>query len=230
MSDENFEFVVNQRVVYPSQGVGQITEIFEKDVKGEKVPYYKIYLDVSEMIVMVPVKNAEMLGIRPIVSAEDALKALDSLSDEIEPVTSDWKLRYQMNLDLLKKGSVYDIASIVRCLYHRSKVKELPILERKLYDSAKKLLEDEITFATGKPLSEVEAMLHAKLEPLGAILPKKAPVIDDDDDDDEFAEDETDSKNESDDEDDDSEDSDDSNSDDADEGDDGDDADDGDDE
>lgn len=230
MSNENFEFVVNQRVVYPSQGVGQITEIFEKDVKGEKVPYYKIYLDVSEMIVMVPVKNAEMLGIRPIVSAEDALKALDSLSDEIEPVTSDWKLRYQMNLDLLKKGSVYDIASIVRCLYHRSKVKELPILERKLYDSAKKLLEDEITFATGKPLSEVEAMLHAKLEPLGAILPKKAPVIDDDDDDDEFAEDETDSKNESDDEDDDSEDSDDSNSDDADEGDDGDDADDGDDE
>lgn len=230
MSNENFEFVVNQRVVYPSQGVGQITEIFEKDVKGEKVPYYKIYLDVSEMIVMVPVKNAEMLGIRPIVSAEDALKALDSLSDEIEPVTSDWKLRYQMNLDLLKKGSVYDIASIVRCLYHRSKVKELPILERKLYDSAKKLLEDEITFATGKPLSEVESMLHAKLEPLGAILPKKAPVIDDDDDDDEFAEDETDSKNESDDEDDDSEDSDDSNSDDADEGDDGDDADDGDDE
>lgn len=216
MSEEKYEFAVNQRVVYPSQGVGQVTEIFEKDVKGEKVPYYKIYLDVSEMNVMVPVKNAKMLGIRPIVSAEDALKALESLSDEIEPVTSDWKLRYQMNLDLLKKGSVYDIASIVRCLYHRSKVKELPILERKLYDSAKKLLEDEITFATGKPLSEVEAMLHAKLEPLGAILPKKAPVIDDDDDDDdEFAEDETDSKNDSDEEDD--EDSDES--DDADEGD-----------
>lgn len=221
MSTEKIEFDVNQRIVYPSQGVGQITEIFEKDVKGEKVSYYKIYLDVSEMIVMVPVKNAKMLGIRPIVSAEDALKALDSLSDEIEPVTSDWKLRYQMNLDLLKKGSVYDIASIVRCLYHRSKVKELPILERKLYDSAKKLLEDEIAFATGKPLSEVESMLHAKLEPLGAILPKKAVIVDDDDDDDEFAEDETDSKKDSDDDDDESEDSDD-----ADEGDDSDDGDD----
>lgn len=222
MSTEKPEFDVNQRIVYPSQGVGQITEIFEKDVKGEKVPYYKIYLDVSEMIVMVPVKNAKMLGIRPIVSAEDALKALDSLSDEIEPVTSDWKLRYQMNLDLLKKGSVYDIASIVRCLYHRSKVKELPILERKLYDSAKKLLEDEIAFATGKPLSEVESMLHAKLEPLGAILPKKAVIVDDDDDDDEFAEDETDSKKDSDEDDDDES----VDSDDADEGDDSDDGDD----
>ena len=204
MSTEKPQFVVDQRVVYPTKGVGQIKEIFEKEVKGEKVLYYRIYLDVSEMVVMVPVKNASMLGIRPIVMAEDALKARDSLSDEIEPVTSDWKLRYQMNLDLLKKGSVYDIASIVRTLYHRSKVKELPILERKLYDSAKKLLEDEIAFATGKPLAEVEAMLHAKLEPLGAVLPKKAVIVDDDDDDDdEFAEDETDSKNDSDEDDDD---------------------------
>lgn len=202
MSTENAQFAVDQRVVYPSQGVGQITEIFEKEIKGEKVPYYKIYLEVSEMIVMVPVKNAEMLGIRPIVSAEDALKALESLSDEIEPVTSDWKLRYQMNMELLKKGSIYDIASIVRCLYHRSKVKELPILERKLYDSAKKLLEDEIAFATGKSIKEVEGMLHAKLEPLGAILPKKAVIVDEDeDDDDEFAEDETSSNNSDDDED-----------------------------
>lgn len=205
MSIENVEFSVDQRIVYPSQGVGQITEIFEKELKGEKILYYKIYLDVSEMIVMVPVKNAKQLGIRAIVSGEDALKALESLSDEIEPVTSDWKLRYQQNLELLKKGSVYDIASIVRCLYHRSKVKELPILERKLYDSAKKLLEDEIAFATGKPLSEVEAMLHAKLEPLGAILPKKAPIVDDDDDDDdEFADEESSSKNDSDDGDDES--------------------------
>ena len=88
------------------------------------------------------------------------------------------------DLDLLKKGSIFDIVSIVRCLYHRSKVKELPILERKLYDNAKKLLEDEIAFALGKPSKEIEAMLHAKLEPLGALVVKKSPIIDDDDDDD----------------------------------------------
>src|SRR5574344_2827668 len=125
------------------------------------------------MIVMVPVDNAESLGIRPIVSAAEAQKALDMLGEDVEPVTSDWKLRYQMNLDLLKKGSIQDIASIVRCLYHRSKVKELPILERKLYDNAKKLLEDEIADAMDKTTKEVEALLHARLEPLGAKSEKK---------------------------------------------------------
>lgn len=184
MSEENIEFAVDQRVVYPSQGVGQIKEIFEKKVGDNIVKYYKIYLEVSDMIVMIPVANASMIGIRPIVNAEDAQKALEILGEAIETVTSDWKLRYQMNLDLLKKGSIFDIVSIVRCLYHRSKVKELPILERKLYDNAKKLLEDEIAFALGKPSKEIEAMLHAKLEPLGALVVKKSPIIDDDDDDD----------------------------------------------
>lgn len=184
MSTEDIEFAVEQRVVYPSQGVGQITEIFDKQVGEKTITYYKIYLEVSDMIVMVPVANATMLGIRKIVSAEDAEKALEILGSEMEPVTSDWKLRYQMNLDLLKKGSIFDIVSIVRCLYHRSKVKELPILERKLYDNAKKLLEDEIAFALDKPAKEIESMLHAKLEPLGAIAVKK-PVIADEDEDDE---------------------------------------------
>ena len=182
-------FTVNQKIVYPSQGVGKITDIFKKEFNGEQVYYYKIYLEVSDMIVMVPVNKAADLGIRAIVSAKEAQKALDLIGEDFEPPTSDWKLRYQMNLDLLKKGTIEDIAAIVRCLYHRSKVKELPILERKLYDNAKKLLEDEIADAMGKTAKEVEAMLHAKLEPLGAKAEKKNLLSDEDeDDDDEFNE------------------------------------------
>lgn len=181
MSDTKFQ--IDQNVVYPSQGVGKIIEIFEKDFKGNTLLYYKIHITASDMIVMVPVERAEELGIRSIVSAEEAQKALDLLSDDFEPITSDWKLRYQQNLDLLKKGSVSDIAEIVRCLYNRSKVKELPILERKLYDSAKKLLEDEVCFAMGLSEKEVESLIHTKLEPLGA-APKVKHIIEEDDDDD----------------------------------------------
>ena len=141
------------------------------------------------MVVMVPVANAENLGIRQIVSAKEAQEALNLLSDDFEPITSDWKLRYQMNLDLLKKGTVKDIATIVRCLYNRSKVKELPILERKLYDSAKKLLEDEIAFALGKSSKEIEQEIHTKLEPPGAAPKIKHTMILDDDEDDDLMDD-----------------------------------------
>lgn len=179
-------FIVDQEIVYPSQGVGKIVEIKEKTFKNEPVLYYVIYLEVSDMTVMVPVQKAEELGIRAIVSREEAQRALDLISEDFEPIPSDWKLRYQINLDLLKKGSVIDIATIVRSLYHRSKVKELPILERKLYDSARKLLEDEITYALDMPRSEVEALIHTHLEPFGTEAPHAAKdtsaTVEDDDD------------------------------------------------
>ena len=208
------EFKVNQQIVYPSQGVGKITEIFEKEFNDELVAYYKIYLEVSDMIVMVPVNNAKELGIRSIVEAAEAKKALNMLSEDFEPITSDWKLRYQMNLELLKKGTIADIAQIVRCLYNRSKVKELPIQERKLYDSAKKLLEDEISFALGKTPKEIESLIHEKLEPLGSTPKIKHIIAQDDDDDDEFDMDdeEDDKKRRADDDDDDDESDDDTDS------------------
>ena len=113
-------YEINQKIVYPSQGVGKIIDITEKKFKDTVLKYYIIYFEVSDMTVMIPVEKAAELGIRAIVSQEEALKAIELLGEQYEPIPSDWKLRYQMNLELLKKGTVSDIASIVRSLYHRS--------------------------------------------------------------------------------------------------------------
>ena len=158
-------FIVDQKVVYPSQGVGIIKSIVQKKFNGAKVPYYIIYIEASDMTIMAPVDKAAELGIRSTVSRDEAMKALDLLGEKFEPIPSDWKLRYQMNLDLLKKGSIKDIACIVRSLYQRSKVKELPILEKKLYDSAQKLLEEELSISLRKTKKEVEDVIHERLEP-----------------------------------------------------------------
>jgi len=153
-----------QEIVYPLQGVGQIKTIEERVFRSTKLLYYIIYLEVSDMTIMVPVDKADELGIRPIVDKRQANKALKLISEEYEPVPTDWKARYQNNLDLLKKGSVLDIATVVRALYHRSRIKELPILERKLYDSALKLLVDEISFSLQKEKDEVEELVLSKME------------------------------------------------------------------
>lgn len=209
MSD--IKFNVGQNVVYPSQGVGKITEVFEKNFRGTNQLYYKMYIEASDMVVLVPVEKVEELGIRAIVDAEKAKDAINILAEENEPITSDWKLRYQTNLELLKKGTVSDIAKIVRCLYNRSKVKELPVLERKLYDQARKLLIDEISIATEREPKEVESEIMLKLEPLGSVLKVKHDVFDDDEDDD-LMDDVVDSKDKDDDDDDDDDSSDNSDS------------------
>ncbi len=163
-SKKSTTFQENQEVVYPLQGVGKVTSIEEREFQNKKLLYYIIYLEVTDMTVMVPVDKAEELGIRAIVEKKEAEKALTLISQEYEPVPADWKLRYQMNLDLLKQGSVTDIATVVRTLYHRSKIKELPILERKLFDNALKLLVDEVSYSLKKSKDDVEEMIFEKLE------------------------------------------------------------------
>ncbi len=157
-------YKVGQEIVYPIQGVGHIKAIEEREFKDQKLLYYIIYLEVTDMTIMVPVERADELGIRPIVNKKEAQKALKLISEDYEPIPADWKLRYQMNLDLLKKGSVLDIATVVRALYHRSQIKELPILERKLYDNALKLLVDEISFSLHKKKEEVEEIIFSRLQ------------------------------------------------------------------
>ncbi|HPY12739.1 MAG TPA: CarD family transcriptional regulator, partial [Sphaerochaeta sp.] len=56
------------------------------------------------------------------------------------------------------------IAKVVQALYHRSKIKELPVQERKLYDSALRLLIDETAISLGKEKKEIEMIVFSRLE------------------------------------------------------------------
>jgi len=157
-------FKVNQKVVYPIQGVGNIQSIFERDFQGRRVLYYTIYLQVNDMTVMVPVEKADELGLRAISEQSKVKEALNIIGHASDPGSSDWKLRYQTNMSLLKEGGLNQIATVVRNLYHRSKTKELPIMERKLYDNALRLLIDEITYSMNLPSHEAEQMILTRLE------------------------------------------------------------------
>lgn len=164
IDSESTDFHTGQHVVYPLQGVGTIEDIEERVFNDKKVLYYVIYINVSDMVIRIPVSTAPEQGIRAIVGEKESEEALEIIATEYEPTPTDWKLRYQMNLDLLRRGDIADIATVVRTLYHRSRLKELPILERKLYDTALNLLVDEVSFSLGKEKTEIEQLIYLKLE------------------------------------------------------------------
>ena len=151
--------------MYPGQGVGKITEISDVEVGGETIQYYVVYLDEIDMTVLIPTDKAEERGLRHVVSKKDAEEALRFLSEAPDAMPSDWKLRYQQNMDLFKSGKILDLCSVIRSLYHRGKSKELPIQEKKLYESSYKILQDEITAALKITLQDAEMRIHKALEP-----------------------------------------------------------------
>ena len=163
-SENKTQFQIGEHVVYPLQGVGVVKDIRERVVRNVPVLYYVIYIDMSDMTVSIPVEKVSESGVRAIVSEADALSALESISSKYEPVAVDWKARYQMNVDLIKEGSIFSIAKVVQGLYHRSKIKELPVQERKLYDNALSLLVDECSYALRKDKKEIEKIIFSHLE------------------------------------------------------------------
>jgi len=163
-SEKTLPFSVGEHVVYPLQGVGVITRIEEIDFRGVATLYFVIYLDISDMTVRIPVDKYQDMGIRPIVGKEESQAAIDSISSKYDPMPVDWKARYQMNVDLLKEGSIASIAKVVQALYHRSKIKELPVQERKLYDTALRLLIDECSISLEKDEKEIEMVVFSRLE------------------------------------------------------------------
>ena len=64
--------------------------------------YYKIYIEASDMMVMVPVEKADDLGIRQIVTAEEAQKIVDGDFDWM--INSDRPLVQELYSKMISQG------------------------------------------------------------------------------------------------------------------------------
>ena len=159
-STEKSSFKVGDAVVYPMQGVGCI---LARETRRER-EYYRVQITASDMDVLLPVDNASALGLRHLASVTEAKKALSSLSEKRESRGMDWKQRLLMNQELMKEGTLSSVAKVVNSLYRRSKVKELPVQERKLYDNALAILVDESSSVLGIGTEEMKKKIFAKLE------------------------------------------------------------------
>ncbi len=158
-------FKVGQLVVYPLQGVGKIEAIESRKFQGKQVDYYVIRLESSDMTIITPTYMSGEVGIRKLISAKEAGSVFDvPLNDSVLSSTLDWKMRYQHSLQEVRAGDVINIASVLRLLYLRSKIKDLPILERKLYDSSLQALVYELSVVLKKPDDMIRTMLMDKFE------------------------------------------------------------------
>jgi CarD family transcriptional regulator len=140
-------YKINDKIVYPMHGIGVIESIEKKTVLGKRDDYYIITIVNSGMKVMIPVKNADNIGIRSIIQKKEISKVVNILKKTNQVTEEDWKIRYQNNIDKVKSGSILKVAEVLRDLYQRGKEKDLSIMERKLYENAYQFVIYEIAFA-----------------------------------------------------------------------------------
>ncbi|MCP4623529.1 MAG: CarD family transcriptional regulator [bacterium] len=161
------EFQVGDLAVYPAHGVGKIQAIESRVVNGEKHDFYIMKVLENGMVIMIPVRNVESVGLRDIISKEDVPRVYDVMKSRKDglPDNQTWNRRYREYMDKIKTGSLYDVAEVFRDLFLLKLTKDLSFGERKLYDTAQVLLVRELSTAKNTDedtiLTEIESLFVA---------------------------------------------------------------------
>ena len=144
-------FKVGDYSVYPGHGVGKVVAIEIKEIMGTKLEFYCVQIVETGMKVMVPRTNVKSVGLRPIISRDEANKVIEILRDKNVKIDNQtWNRRYREYMEKIKTGSVYEIAAVLRDLFLLKVDKELSFGERKMLDTARGLLVRELTLAVDK--------------------------------------------------------------------------------
>ncbi len=157
-------FKVGDKIVYPMHGAGTIESIEEKEVLGEKQKYYIMKMPVGDIKVMVPTKNAELIGVRDVIGNETAQGVLDVLSSNTTVMSANWNKRYRDNMEKMKSGDIYEVADVVRNLTFKQKEKGLATGEKKMLNNAKQILVSELVLAEASDKDAIEKLINDKIE------------------------------------------------------------------
>ena len=142
-------FKIGDKIVYPMHGAGVIESIEEKEILGEMQKYYVLKMPIGDMKVIIPTSNVGDIGIREVIGGEEVDKVFAILKDENVNLNSNWNKRYRENMVKIKSGNIYEVADVVKSLVLRERDKGLSTGERKMLNSAKRILISELILAKG---------------------------------------------------------------------------------
>jgi len=155
---KNLKLVVNDKVVHPSHGLGEIIAIEHREIGGAKGEFFIIRIMDNGMRVMVPRTSAQAAGLRPVMSMKDADKVLETMkAREVAVDLQPWSRRFRAYTEMIKSGSPHEVAKVLRDMYRLKFDKELSFGERRLLDQAKSLLMKELAAAKGVTEPELQA-------------------------------------------------------------------------
>jgi CarD family transcriptional regulator len=159
------EFELGDHVVYPAYGAGTIAAKEERIFAGTTTRYYILKMVADEGEFMVPVEQAESLGIRPVMDADEILEVIHSSPNQLP---DDYKERQAIIEELLATSDAIQMAFGARDTAWFSGVKSLTGRDIQLYEELQTQLASELSLAMGIDLEQAREDLIAELDALAA--------------------------------------------------------------
>jgi CarD family transcriptional regulator len=157
-------FQVGEKVIYPNHGLGVIERIETKTILGTTCGFYQLRMVSNDTTVLVPVDNADGVGLRRAVACDEVTRLFGLLGDGKIDSHQNWKGRFKDNSDKMRTGSLYDVVDVLKSLTALSKSKSLSFREKRMLDRAKFLVVSEISEVTHESTAIVEEKVDRALD------------------------------------------------------------------
>lgn len=166
---QEFVFVTTQkfkkgdRLVYPHHGACTVIKVEKREAFGTKQDYLKLKVEYSDLTLMVPVANVDMVGLRDVINEDEVEEVFAVLRKKEARMPTNWSRRFKNHSEKLRSGDIYQVAEVVRNLSIRDKDKGLSAGEKKMLTRARQILVSELTFALDIDLPTAEEKLASAL-------------------------------------------------------------------
>jgi len=157
-------FQIGDKVIYPNHGLGVIERIEEKTILGTTCGFYSLRIASNETTVLVPVGNADSVGLRRAIGDTEVDRLFRILADGKIDSQQNWKGRFKDNSEKMRSGSIYDVADVLKSLTLLSKSKNLSFREKRMLDRARFLVVSEISEVLQEGQVAVEARVDRALD------------------------------------------------------------------
>ena len=137
-------FSVNDYVVYPTHGVGQITAVEKQEISGTKLELFVVTFAKDKMTLRVPVAKVDTAGMRKLATRQILETALTTLKGRARVKRTMWSRRAQEYEAKINSGDPVLIAEVVRDLHRNASQPEQSYSERQIYEAALERLVREL--------------------------------------------------------------------------------------
>ncbi len=140
-------FRLNEYVVYPAHGVGQIIEIKEQQVAEQSQEFFVIDFKQERLVLKAPVSKVSSMGMRKLADEKLMSAGVAVLKEPARIKRTMWSRRAQEYEAKINSGDFVLLCEVVRDLYRSEMQREQSYSERQLYESAFARLQREVALA-----------------------------------------------------------------------------------
>lgn len=157
-------FAIGDKVVHPNIGAGTITGTREQEIVAGFKHYYIIDIPAWESTVYVPVRKADELGLRAVLSRDKMTGVLDLLAGRPRPLPGDHRERQEQIEGRMAQGRPLEVAEAVRDLAWHKAAARLNQKDEQLMARGRKLLASEIAVVLDIEVDEAYEVMDEALE------------------------------------------------------------------